>query len=415
MAKAELIAEAYALSGVEAMLPARGDFSLGRDALQALAAKHRLPYVLSNVVCADPLPWPTALRFARGGSEVIVVGIASPDLAVPGCTVRDAGAVLASLPADDTVVIVLSDLPKGQDEALAAKAPAIDFLVRGNSMESLASPEALEGGGLLLASGSRGKLLGLLRVSPTAGGRGWRDAGAGAARTQEVADAQTKLAELAERKAAATDERSRERVARQEAFWEKKKLKAEAALASSTAPDAGAGSVENELRPLGTDIAEHPATFALVAAFKSQHSGTKSAPPSTGPSTQHEGTGFGTFVGNNACTGCHAKQAAQWATTGHARAWASLVAQERQYDPDCFACHVTGAKSSGGPTDPHQLGGLEDVGCESCHGAGRAHVTSPAEAHLVRSPPTSQCVGCHDSRQDGGRFEEVTYRARVKH
>jgi hypothetical protein len=162
-------------------------------------------------------------------------------------------------------------------------------------------------------------------------------------------------------------------------------------------------------------VADHPDTLARVTAFKAEHSGSASVDPANAPSTGHEGAGFGPWVGNNACAGCHPSQAAQWQTTGHARAWASLVAQQRQYDADCFTCHVTGARDPAGPKDARQLGGLEDVGCEACHGAGREHSADPQTARMVRNPPTSQCTGCHDSRQDGGRFDEPTYRARVKH
>ncbi len=414
-AKAGLIAEAYALGGIDAMLPARGDFALGRAVLEGLAAKHALPYVVSNLVCAEPLPWPTTRRLEVGGGGVVVYGIVGPELELPGCQVRDPKALLASLPVDDTVYIVLSDQKRARDEALAVAAPGVDFIVSSDGMESLASPVALDNGGLLLASGTRGKLLGLLEVNPAAGGRSWRDDGAGVARAEDLAAAQAKLKELAERKAQAEDERARDRISRQEEFWKKKETKAADAVAHAAPAGTVEGSVKNELRPLGTDIAEHAPTFALVSAFKTAHSGAASSAPATGTSTQHDGTGMGPYVGNNACTGCHAEQAAQWETTGHARAWAALVAQERQYDPDCYTCHVTGATDREGPKDPRRLGGLEDVGCEACHGAGRAHVAGPQQSHLVRSPPTSQCITCHDSRQDGGRFDEATYRARVKH
>jgi hypothetical protein len=400
---------------IDAMLPARGDFSLGRAFLEELAEGAKLPYVLSNVTCQEPLPWPTTRTVTRGGTRIVVYGLANADLQLPGCEVRDPAATLASLPVDDTVYVVLSDLDKGKDEALGKSAPGVDFILRADAQESLASPLGLESGGLVLSSGARGKSLGLLTVTPTAGARGWRDTGAARARAQDVDDADTKLAELAARKAEAGDDRTRERLARQEEFWSRKRAKAAEALSRSESGMGPRGEVSNELRPLGTDVADHPDTLARVTAFKAEHSGSASVDPANAPSTGHEGAGFGPWVGNNACAGCHPSQAAQWQTTGHARAWASLVAQQRQYDADCFTCHVTGARDPAGPKDARQLGGLEDVGCEACHGAGREHSADPQTARMVRNPPTSQCTGCHDSRQDGGRFDEPTYRARVKH
>lgn len=413
-AKAGLIAEAYALGGIDALLPARGDFAVGRGVLESLGERHGLPYVLSNVVCADALPWPSTRRFEVGGVAVVVYGIVDAELSVEGCQVRDPASLLGTLPVDDTVYIVLSDQKRARDEALAARAPGIDFIVNGEGMESLASPAPLDNGGLFLASGTRGKLLGLAEVRPEAGARAWLDTGAGAARAEDLEAAKAKLAELAERKAAAEDDRARGRIARQEEFWKKKEEKATAALATAAEAGALTSKVRNELRPLGATVGEHAPTAALVGTFKTTHSGAASGPPAESATAPQEG-GFGPFVGSSACAACHPTQHKQWAGTGHAHAWTSLVGQERQYDTDCYTCHVTGATDRDGPKDPRQLGGLENVGCEACHGAGRAHAADPAQARLVRSPPTTQCVVCHDSRQDGGRFEEAGYRAKVKH
>lgn len=398
------------------MMPGRGDFTFGRPFLEAVGKEFELPYVISNVECITPLPWPTTRSFERNGVKIVVYGIANPSLELVGCRVTDPGALLETVRADDTVVIVLSDLDKGRDVDLAKRATGVDFMVRSDSIEGLVTPTPMANGGLVLSSGSRGRQLGLLEVELTPGASGWRDEGEGAARASDVDAATAKLKELATRKAAAADEKAIDRLTRQEEFWTKKQADARAALALATAAPGTKGRVRNALRGLGVEAGEHPPTQEKVAAFKAANTGLASPTPAGAAPTPAPGAvGFGRFVGSAACAACHAPQTTQWSSTGHARAYAALVADQRQFDLDCFGCHVTGAKDANGPQDPRALHGLENVGCESCHGAGREHAASPTTAHLVASPPTSQCVQCHDSRQDGGRFEEATYRARVKH
>ncbi|GDX78602.1 hypothetical protein LBMAG42_04130 [Deltaproteobacteria bacterium] len=398
------------------MMPGRGDFAFGRAFVESVGKEFELPYVISNVECITPLPWPATRSFERNGVKIVVYGIANPSLELVGCRVTDPGALLETVRADDTVVIVLSDLDKGRDADLAKRATGVDFMVRSDSIEGLVTPTPMANGGLILSSGSRGRQLGLLEVELTPGALGWRDEGEGAARASDVDAATAKLKELATRKAAATDTKSVERLTRQEEFWTKKQADARAALELATAAPGSKGRVRNELRGLGVDAGEHAPTLERVSAFKAANTG--SAPSAAGAVSSpmgEGGVGVGPFAGSAACTACHAPQAKQWASTGHARAYAALVADQRQFDLDCFGCHVTGAKDANGPQDPRALHGLENVGCESCHGAGRDHAASPTTAHLVASPPTSQCVQCHDSRQDGGRFEEAAYRARVTH
>ncbi len=396
------------------MLPGRGDFAFGRPFVEAVAQAFELPYVLSNVECAAPLPWPTTRTVEVGGAHVVVYGIAHPDLTLPGCTVKDPAEVLASAPTDDTVVLVLSDLDRGRDLDLVKKAKGIDILVRGDSIEPLGSPFALANGGLVLSSGSRGKQLGVLQVELSAGATSWRDDGAVEARASELDDAVAKLGELATRKAREDDPKKLERLTLQEQFWTKKKEAAEAAVKAAT-EHIGPGNVaRNELRGLGPEVGEHAATKARVDAVKATLTGSSSPAGAPAPSDASK-TGFGPFVGTGACTGCHPAETKQWAQTSHSRAWPALVADQRQYDRDCYTCHVTGAFDALGPKDPRALGGLENVGCEACHGAGREHARDPKVAHLVPAPPVSQCVLCHDSRQDGGRFDPATYLPKVKH
>ena len=102
-----------------------------------------------------------------------------------------------------------------------------------------------------------------------------------------------------------------------------------------------------------------------------------------------------TYVGNDAvsCHGCHSETIDQWATTGHAMAYQTLVDGGNENNPYCLHCHTTGwdapvafgdtvltagngADNSGfddfwpGETaeDMSRMAALEGVQCEACHG-----------------------------------------------
>jgi hypothetical protein len=331
-------------------------------------------------------------------------------------------ALSAVLPSDE-VVIVLSEQTDEEDQALATAVPGIDLVVRSDSVQPRKTPDILPGGGLLLGSGGRGKELGVLSISLTPGATAWTDDGATAGFASRRETAQERVRDLGQRLAAAPEGKERDRIQRQLEFWQGKLATAEADMARANAVGGPANHAHNELRALGADVGEHEPTWARVQAVKEQLTGEpaqplpsaapaiEAAPPLPTASAPYEGP----FVGTEACVGCHAAEASQWASTRHASAWTALVAASRQYDTDCWKCHSTGAFAPDGPTDPRALAGLESVGCEACHGAGQAHLANPTKVHMVANPPTSQCLVCHDKKVDDGRFDEASYRPRVVH
>ncbi|MBM4390320.1 MAG: hypothetical protein FJ090_04290 [Deltaproteobacteria bacterium] len=397
------------------MLPARGEFALGRAFVEAVAAEHELPYVVSNLECGTPLPWPAVIERAEGGVNFAIYGVVSGELSVPACRAFDPARALASAPSGDTVVVVLSDQEEAQDLALAKAVPAIDFIVVADAASPFRVPEPLPNGGLRLSNGSRGKMLGVLRGELAPGASAWRDAGTRAAKAAEVDSARARLSEVDRRIREAADDKARGRLSRQREFWQQRLAKLDAELAAAVSASGPAHQASNELVALGDDVGEHPRTHDRVQQVKATVSGATPMAQGMVEDSEPPPAYTGAFVGSEACAGCHPVERAQWQGTAHARAWASLEAASRQFDSDCWSCHATGAFSPEGPGDPRSLGSLVNVGCESCHGAGRDHVLSPAENPLVANPPTSQCTQCHDKKQDDGRFDEATYRPRVVH
>lgn len=407
--RAELQAEAFALAGIDAMLPGAGDLAMGMETVQRLAARHGLPYVAANLECGGAKPFPASRVVERGGTRAGFIGIVGPTTKVEGCTVTDPAAAVAAaldgLRADVTVVL------SGQKLAADGELP-VSLVVNGQERRQYASPEPLANGGLLLASGSRMKQVGVLHFALSPGATAWRDDGTRVRLAEERDRHAARRADAEKKLAAAADDKARDRAARQVEFYGREVAKAEEALARAVAIDGAAHAARNRLVDLGTDIADHAATAALVAKAKAA---IEAAEPARAATAILDGP----FVGSAACAACHPAETTQWATTRHATAYASLVNVQRSKDDQCFSCHVTGALHPDGPRRPGAVLGLENVGCEACHGPGKAHAESPATVDLVAKPDESTCTGCHDgvrdSDKEGARFDLATYLPRVVH
>jgi hypothetical protein len=101
------------------------------------------------------------------------------------------------------------------------------------------------------------------------------------------------------------------------------------------------------------------------------------------------------FIGIDRCAGCHKSEKRFWSTTRHAKAYATLSTEDKQFNLDCVSCHVTGYGRPGGSTVTH-VDKLEDVQCEVCHGPGSQHAESPMTVHVPAPKPDPQtCLGCH--------------------
>jgi hypothetical protein len=103
------------------------------------------------------------------------------------------------------------------------------------------------------------------------------------------------------------------------------------------------------------------------------------------------------FVGVEVCTTCHEEARAVWDRTRHAKAYATLSSQYKEYNLDCVSCHVTGYDLPGGSTVTH-VDRLTDVQCEVCHGPGSQHAVNPDKAPPpIKKPQPDGCLSCHHS------------------
>jgi len=129
----------------------------------------------------------------------------------------------------------------------------------------------------------------------------------------------------------------------------------------------------------------------------------------TSPRREEEGG----FVTAPVCGPCHAPAWAAWSGSRHAGAFSTLRDREKDLDPACLPCHVTGFGSPGGFSSAVRDEGLAGVQCEACHGPGAAHVRDPSRARPAPAVPGS-CTGCHDAENDPD-FDEWRDWPRVAH
>ncbi|MBE0540913.1 MAG: hypothetical protein IH623_05970 [Verrucomicrobia bacterium] len=105
------------------------------------------------------------------------------------------------------------------------------------------------------------------------------------------------------------------------------------------------------------------------------------------------------YVGSERCVECHQSAAAVWAKSGHAHAFATLVARQADADPNCIGCHTTGFRAATGYRREFAGSKLVNVGCESCHGPGSLHVRQWEGDESVnftfRPLAAGDCKQCH--------------------
>jgi len=408
--KGALILEAYALSGVDAMVPGEADLSLGLDWLAGQAAMHALPYVAANLDC-DGFSLPGGRVVERDGVTLGFVGVVG---ATNGgeCTVSAPVPALKSAIAklgDVDMLVLLSHQDDEADLGLVKALGNVDVVVNGHGRVAMKPPRRLGERAIQVSTGSRGKKLGIVKIDQVLGASGFIVDGLSDRLHAKIKSVKSRI-ERTKKKVkkdadGASKKRANPRLKRLDG--QLKRLQAQV-LIDENMRERPRHLLKNRLRGLNDDISDHSKTQALVIAAKAQISGAvvlKADKPARGSN----------FVGDTACLGCHQEQHGQWKSTPHAYAWSTLQRVGRSGDLDCWSCHVTGAGQPSGPSHPSEVSGLENVGCESCHGPGLAHTQTPMHSNIVRAPSEQTCAGCHDGVQDEGRFDFEAYIKRVTH
>jgi len=131
----------------------------------------------------------------------------------------------------------------------------------------------------------------------------------------------------------------------------------------------------------------------MLAYYKQVNDENKEALKDKKPAPPNKGEPK--YIGIELCTNCHEEPRKVWDATKHAKAYATLSTQFKEYNLDCVACHVTGYDKPGGSTVTH-VADLKDVQCEVCHGPGELHAKASGKVHMpIPKPSAESCTTCH--------------------
>jgi hypothetical protein len=118
------------------------------------------------------------------------------------------------------------------------------------------------------------------------------------------------------------------------------------------------------------------------------------------------------FVTSLGCEGCHQKQVEVFKASAHARAFATLVKANQDFNPACVKCHVTGFSEPSGFVNARQTPDLANVQCEACHGNAAGHVADPQKP--FGAVPPRACFTCH-TKENSPDFVFFKYWNQIKH
>jgi hypothetical protein len=411
VAKSDTIALALKGLGFVGFAPGKNDLAGGSEHLAKLAAESSGAVIVANGKAAR-VPVERVVVREMNGVKVGFVGVSAPSIAVRAGD-ADAGApdLVLDAPADALrsavadakkqgagIVIALAAVGRGEAKRLADLAPDLTAILvgspggSGDSNTSAPAPERV-GDVIVAETGNHLTTVGVLDLFVRDGSFKFADATGlelGSTRealTRRVDELRARIAIWEKDAKIAKSDLDARRA-------EVKKLEEErAALDAPKAPPRGSffRYTPKEVRPaLGTD----PRVTELMLAYYKQvneHNRTAFADRRPVPHTPDQPT----YVGVNVCTPCHKEARAVWDKTQHAKAYATLASQFKQFNLDCVSCHVTGYDLPGGSTVTH-VDRLESVQCEVCHGPGSKHAMNPTHVAIpAKKPKEDMCLSCH--------------------
>jgi hypothetical protein len=356
---AVFMVESMKALGVAAAGVGESDLRFGRSFLTAQLARTKLPVTCANLFVKSTgrtLVQPYVLRPA-GRAKVGLFGLLSrsADLGPSRDSLRVADAIetadktVAALRAKGaTVIVLLSELGKVETEEVANAITGIDVVIGGRKMPQYPNGRKV-GGALVVYGGEQSHFIGRTALSLDGAGR--------------------------------------------------------------------AVSAEAATFMLGPDVTEQPAMLATVRAFEDgfndelkRRDKELALRAIAGESGDDEEELRDRFLGAEVCARCHRAEFDQWKSTGHARAWATLVGVHADSRSDCVKCHVVGYRQPGGFHASADAPRLGNVQCENCHGMGTQHDATRASARLTEAT----CRQCHDDTSSPA-FSFPVYQPHIVH
>lgn len=111
-----------------------------------------------------------------------------------------------------------------------------------------------------------------------------------------------------------------------------------------------------------------------------------------------------TYVGQDACKGCHPQAHQVSLASLHNHAFETLVRKKSEHDPECLRCHTVGYGARDGYLNFERTPQFVNVQCENCHGRAADHVramqSGARRASTFRPVTPNTCIRCHDEEND---------------
>lgn len=403
--KAMALAESFRDIGLAAWAPGANDWALGADRLSEFAKVSGARLLAANLKATAPPLEATALRSVNGlkvGFAGVVVGTPRPNLpegldydSAKGALTR-AQKALREQGAQLQVALVAA--PRGDALRLIEQVPGFQLVVLGKPFDQGENndepiPPTIIGN--TLAAQAPNHLQGIGSVDLFVRGDDYSFAdGTGVEKLEKKQSLSARISELEGRilEWEKTGVSQQDLAARREDL---KKLQAERSALDRDVPTTEGSFYTYELVDVRESLGVEPKVKGRLAAYYkrvNQHNRELFKDKLPPPVPEGEAG----YLGLEKCAACHLEEAAFWKTTRHAKAYETLVKDDKQFNLDCVSCHVTAYEKPGGSTVTH-VQGLTDVQCETCHGPGSLHVANPADPKLIQAvPDRAFCAqACH--------------------
>jgi len=409
--KAEAIASAAKAMNFLGWAPGFNDWAGGTDTLAKLKEASGGALLAGNLDNA-PGAVPTIVREVKG-LKIGFFGLADPKDKVgrtpEGVTSRSPMEAARSAVADlkkqgARVLVGLASLPRGEALRLADTLPEISVLILGKPGEAgdtndAPKPPVLLGNTLVVETSNHLQTVGVIDLQITAADKAdgqivFKDAG-GVAKAEELLTVSARIRDLEQKINAWANDPNVKKDDLEARKADLEKARADKARLEAVETPVTGSSFKYRLvevrEKLGSD---KTVKEAMTSYYKRVNEHNKVAFADKKPLPAEKGKAF--YIGVDACTDCHDEERKVWDATPHAKAYATLQKDFKEFNLDCTSCHVTGYDKPGGSTISH-TDKLRDVQCEVCHGPGSLHLKSPNKKGLILlKPPEGYCAStCH--------------------
>ena len=407
--KAEAIAQAAKDIGLAAWTPGFNDWALGPGALARYREQAGATLLARNL---EGVPGAQGVLVREiNGVKVGLVGVSDPKDRTgaypPGVS---AAAPLDAMKAgiEDVkkqgaqVLVGLAALPRGEALRLADAIPELHVLAIGKPSEmghanDGPKPPVLIGSTLIVETSNHLQNIAVVDLFVRPGEKSplvFADAG-GVAKADELISLGARIRDLENR----INSWERDRTIAEKDLTDRKadleKLRAEKAkLEAEAAPVKGSFFRYKAIEVREKYGSEKSVADRMLSYYKRVNAHNKEAFKDRVPEPPPKGQAG--FIGVEACTECHDEERKVYDKTSHARAYATLEKDFKEYNLDCVSCHVTGYGKAGGSTVTHTEK-LQNVQCEECHGPGSLHAKDPGKKDLIiLAPKPESCISqCH--------------------